>query len=242
MEILGLIFLIIVALIALVQKSPTAAGNRGERRVNSVLVSKLPSDEYAIFHDVTLDSSHGMTQIDHIVLSRYGVFVVETKNYSGWIFGSAHQRQWTQVIYRRKHRFMNPLRQNYKHTEAVKRLLSLDDRYVFSVVVFVGSATFKTDVPANVIYLRDLAWYIRYQDNLLLSPDMFDSLVMKLVDHIEGRNSREPSPQLSIVDTSPSCPCCGENMVLRTTKKGPNPGEQFWGCPKFPRCQGTRKY
>jgi hypothetical protein len=242
LEILGLVLFLIIALFALLAKSPTARGNRGERRVNAVLASKLPSDKYAIFHDVTLDSSHGATQVDHIVVSRYGVFVIETKNYSGWIFGSANHKQWTQVLYRRKHRFMNPLRQNYKHTEAVKRFLSLDDRYVFSVVVFAGTARIKTDVPANVIYLRDLAWYILYQENLLLSPDQFDSMVTRLVDHIEGRRPRKTPSHLSVVDTSPSCPRCGEKMMLRTAKKGANPGEQFWGCPKFPGCRGTRKY
>jgi len=53
---------------------------------------------------------------------------------------------------------------------------------------------------------------------------------------IEHRSKREPSPE------TPACPKCGEPMFLRTARKGRHPGSQFWGCPKFPACKGTREY
>lgn len=73
----------------------------------------LPSVTYVRFHDVMLPTPDGTTQIDHVFVSRFGVFVVETKNMAGWIFGSERGRRWTQVLPGgRKTSFQNPLRQN----------------------------------------------------------------------------------------------------------------------------------
>lgn len=57
--------------------------------------------EYILLNDCTLpDSQNGTTQIDHILLSPYGIFIIETKNYQGWIFGGERQKSWTQKIYK----------------------------------------------------------------------------------------------------------------------------------------------
>jgi restriction system protein len=68
----------------------------GEFLVNTAARLFLPKDEYHLIKNVTLPTDDGTTQIDHIIVSRYGVFVIETKNMKGWIFGSANQRTWTQ--------------------------------------------------------------------------------------------------------------------------------------------------
>ncbi|MEJ2298469.1 MAG: nuclease-related domain-containing protein, partial [Woeseiaceae bacterium] len=177
LEALGLLFLVIIALAGAYFRSSTARGARGERRVATTLRRQLSDDQYDLFHDITLDSSRGPTQIDHIVVSRYGVFVIETKNYSGWIFGDAASRHWTQVLYRKKYRFMNPLRQNYKHVEAVKSLLGLSDQFIFSVVVFVGKADFKTVLPDNVVYRHELGGLIRSKNDPVLSAAEVESIV-----------------------------------------------------------------
>ena len=193
MELLALILIVLVlfGFIGAYLRSPTVKGARGERRVNSVLNRKLPSREYKAFHDVTLDTSRGPTQIDHIVVSRYGVFVIETKNYTGWIFGDARSKQWTQTIYGHKTRFQNPLRQNFKHTKAVESFLSLRPRYVHSVVVFVGDAEIRTDLPVNVTHLRGLCPYILSHRDLLLGTSRVREIATILSDHKEGRESRK---------------------------------------------------
>jgi restriction system protein len=184
LEVFTLIILFLAFfLIGAYLRSPSVKGARGERRVNSILESKLPSREYKVFHDVTLDTSRGPTQIDHIVVSRYGIFVVETKNYSGWIFGNAKSRQWTQTIYGKKSRFQNPLHQNYKHTKAVESFLSLSPRYVHSVVVFVGDAEIKTGVPDNVTYLRGLCPYILSYRDYLLDTSHVRAIATKLSEN-----------------------------------------------------------
>ena len=239
LEVLALIIFLLFLLVGAYRRSPTVKGARGERRIKSVLARKLPSSEYNIFNDITLPSSYGPTQIDHIVVSRYGVFVIETKNYTGWIFGDAKSRQWTQVVFNEKNRFMNPLRQNYKHTKAVESFFSLGPKYVHSVVVFAGDAKFKTNFPANVIHRGDLYPYIRSKRELLLDTAHVRDIAQKLSEFEAG--TLEQSPTLSVVGDDPQCPKCGERMVKRVARKGRNAGGKFWGCPRFPKCRGVRQ-
>ncbi len=100
--------------------TPSGRGYVGELKVSAASALALPRSIYTRFHEVTLRVPDGTTQIDHIFVSRYGVFVVETKNMSGWIFGNERDRQWTQRFRNgHKTRLQNPLRQNYRHTKAV---------------------------------------------------------------------------------------------------------------------------
>src|SRR5262245_33104530 len=109
-------FIIWIAVLLLVWKLPMLRGRRGETFVSRRL-SNLDSAHYKILNDLMLPSlgNTDMTQIDHVLVSTYGIFVIETKSYSGWIFGNAYQQHWTQVIYRFRKKFYNPLRQNYVH-------------------------------------------------------------------------------------------------------------------------------
>lgn len=95
-------------------KSAWFKGWLGEALVKLSAKLWLPADTYQPIHNVTLPTEGGSTQIDHIFVSRFGVFVVETKNMKGWIFGSERQAMWTQKIYKKTYKFQNPLRQNYQ--------------------------------------------------------------------------------------------------------------------------------
>ena len=152
-----------IPLIILVQalRSPWFKGHVGEWIVHLSARLLLPSNRYASFRNVTLPTPDGTTQIDHIFVSQFGVFVVETKNMKGWIFGSERQAQWTQKIYRQSYRFQNPLRQNYKHVRALAAALGISADCVHSVVVFVGDSTFKTTMPPNVTAGIGFVRYIR---------------------------------------------------------------------------------
>ncbi|ACV27163.1 nuclease-related domain-containing protein [Kangiella koreensis] len=155
-------------------QSPYIKGKVGERRVKSVS-SRLDPNQYTIFHDVTLPTTNGTTQIDHIIISRQGIFVIETKNYSGWIFGSEKSRFWTQVIYKAKNKFQNPLLQNYKHIKTLQKLLQLPIHYFHSVIVFADDSKFKTQLPANIIKDYQLKNYIsRFEENLLDAQQVID--------------------------------------------------------------------
>ena len=240
MEVLLIIVFALVLLIGAYFRSPTVRGAIGESKVSKTLEFLLPSNEYTIFNDVTLPLGRSSTQIDHIVVSPFGVFVIETKNYSGWIFGNAKSKQWTQVLYKKKFRLMNPLRQNYIHVQAVKKFLALPDMYIFSVVAFVGSAKFKTNLPDNVVYLRQLRSYLRSKRERILSAREVESVARKFRDHQAGVTLVERAPHLSVVQSEPKCPQCGEKMVQRTATRGKYAGKKFWGCSNYPNCKGIR--
>jgi hypothetical protein len=122
----------------------------------------MPANSWHLLNNVTLKLAIGTTQIDHVLISRFGVFVIETKHYKGWIFGDEKSKGWTQVLFKRKHRFQNPIHQNYKHVKAVQESLDfLPPENVIGLVVFTGDSTFKTTPPAGVHTLNSLISYLQ---------------------------------------------------------------------------------
>ncbi|NWO04143.1 MAG: NERD domain-containing protein [Alteromonadaceae bacterium] len=162
-------YLIPLFFIGGVLKSPWFKGKFGEFLVNLSARLFLDKSRYHLIKNVTLPTDDGTTQIDHVLVSEFGVFVVETKNMKGWIFGSPHQRYWTQKIYRSSRKFQNPLHQNYKHVKTLQTLLGLSDHQMHSVVVFVGDSTFKTPMPENVTRGFGYVRYIKSKKDRVLS-------------------------------------------------------------------------
>ncbi len=144
--------------------------NSGETLVRHCLEEYCENKDAHVLNSVTLRLEDGSTtQIDHILVSTKGIFVIETKNYKGWIFGNAKSKMWTQIIYRNKYFFQNPLFQNYKHVKAVQRILEiLQPRLIHNIVVFSGESTFKTPRIDNVCYIEELIPMIeKYSDGAL---------------------------------------------------------------------------
>ena len=123
----------------------------GEKTTQLGMWINLDSKIYKRFHDLILTHGSRTTQIDHVVLSPYGLFVVETKNLDGWIFGSETGKVWTQDLHGSKRTFQNPLHQNYGHTKALAEHLQVDHSRVHSIVFFIGEAELKTVLPSNVM-------------------------------------------------------------------------------------------
>lgn len=163
-------------------KSTSFKGWAGERRVKTITL-QLDPDSYTIFHDVTLPTSTGTTQIDHIIISTHGIFVIETKNYSGWIFGTENSSYWTQVIYKNKNKFQNPLRQNYKHIKTLQTITQLPFSIFHSVIVFAGDATFKTDLPRNVIKQHNLKKYLQEFNEAVLTEQQIYQVRCQIEDN-----------------------------------------------------------
>ena len=136
--------------------------NQSEALLSRVVQTHLGPPDYHLLNHVTLRLKDGTTQIDHVLVSRFGVFVIETKDYKGWIFGDANQANWTQVLFRYRFRFQNPIFQNERHVRAVRALLDfLPPEAIKSVVVFTGQAEFKTEVPQGVLHVSMLVDYLR---------------------------------------------------------------------------------
>lgn len=132
---------------------PYFKGKLGEFAVSTHVRLYLNKEDYTLLNDCTLpDAQGGTTQIDHILLSPFGIFIIETKNYTGWIFGTERQKTWTQKIYKKNYKFQNPLHQNYKHQKVLEKILEdlIDPEHLHSVIVFMPDCEFKTAMPANV--------------------------------------------------------------------------------------------
>ena len=163
-------------------RSAERIGADGENSVTAEISRNFSDEDYRLIDNLTLPLGQGTTQIDHVLISRFGIFVIETKNVSGWIFGQPWQKQWTQVLFKKKHRFANPVRQNAVHLTALRRLLPVPHRCFFSLVVFSADAQFKTDMLDNVIYLDELVDFIEAKDKTLLRADQ----IAPLADQIEA--------------------------------------------------------
>jgi restriction system protein len=231
-------------------KSPFMKGVLGEFQVNLIAKRCLDKRIYTLFKNVTLPTEDGSTQIDHVIVSRYGVFAIETKNMKGWIFGSSQQKTWTQKLYRHTSTFQNPLHQNYKHTRTLQAALDLDPGKVFSVVVFIGDSTFKTAMPANVVYAGGYIRFIKSKTQPILSDsEVFDICsriqsgrlkpsIRTHINHVKHVKSIVEEKQRQIDNNA--CPECGKPMVLRSARNGDNQSRQFWGCTGYPQCRTVR--
>lgn len=172
--------LIPFTILLVVLKSAWFKGIAGEFLVNLSAKIILDSKEYHLLKNVILPTDDGTTQIDHVIVSKYGIFVIETKNMKGWIYGGQNQKTWTQKIYKYSNKFQNPLHQNYRHVKTLQTLLGLNDQQIYSVVVFVGDSTFKTEMPDNVTYGRAYIRYIKSKKQ----PVFTDSQILEILDKI----------------------------------------------------------
>lgn len=110
----------------------------------------LPRAQYHGFHNIVIPCGKGTTELDHVIVSTLGLFVVETKFWSGTIYGSEWDKRWTLFIRGSKHLIYNPLRQNFGHVKALAELLEIPVERVGSLVAIRG-ARFKTEVPKGVL-------------------------------------------------------------------------------------------
>tara|TARA_R110002110_G_C13459829_1_gene718108 strand:+ start:4854 stop:5492 length:639 start_codon:yes stop_codon:yes gene_type:complete len=159
------------------------AGNCGESLVKRTLAKYCNNSSAHVLNNVTLRLGDGSTtQIDHILISAKGIFVIETKHFSGWIFANANSKMWTQIIYKVKNTFQNPIFQNYKHVSAIKKLFPTlsASRLIHNIVVFTGDAEFKTAIPYNVFHLDELVYAIEQYSGRALSLGCIQHCVDRL--------------------------------------------------------------
>ena len=100
----------------------------GEKLTTFGMWLHLDKNIFRRVDDIILLSKNGTTQIDHVLISAFGIFVIETKNLQRAIFGNEKDSTWCQSIFGHKNRFQNPLRQNFRHIECLAEFLKLKCR------------------------------------------------------------------------------------------------------------------
>lgn len=218
-------------------------GKIGEKKVGLVL-SMLSAEKYKVLNDVVLDVEGRTSQIDHIVVSDYGLFVIETKNYSGWILGTEYADYWTQVIFQRKEKFYNPIRQNHSHILALKNILKQFPRLKYvSIVVFSSKATLKVSTETAVIHPLQLLGYIKEYSEIHLTEEEKQE-IFAVVELLNSAGTYDRKQHIAKIRqnvqkrdeaiSQRKCPRCGSWLLERNGRYG-----SFLGCSGFPKCKFT---
>lgn len=229
-------------------------GSHGEY-LSYKTIAKHSSENLLIANCYIPKADGSNTEIDIIMVHNTGIYVFESKNYSGYIFGSENQRMWTQTLNagRRgveKNQFYNPIMQNEGHIKYLKKLIGRDDIPFYSYIIFSDRCEFKSNFSgtsmAKVLHRNRLG---RVLDNdietrtSIINDDTARELFAKL-DSLSHASKEEKQEHVSEIKEKRSmveqkiCPVCKGNLVLRTAR---NTGAKFYGCSNYPNCKFTTK-
>ena len=235
-------------------------GKWGESKVSWISDYAKLGDNSVTIRNLYLPWSDGRTaQIDQLIIAESGIYVIEVKNYKGWIFGNENNQYWTQVLstgYRGqsiKNKLYNPLKQNASHIYCLKKHLAGFNIPYYSIVVFSNDAEFKnvtiSSDNAYVVHNASLKGILeglhsQYKGSiakedisLIHNIILNSSSVADRDNHVDNVKNqiREKEERLE----NGLCPRCGSPLVVRTAKYGPNAGSKFLGCSRYPDCRYT---
>lgn len=235
---------IIVAWTIYVFFSPSEAesrGKRGEEIVASILM-QLPY-EYYLWNDIIIQRDGYSVQIDHLVISEYGIFVIETKNYTGWILGGENSEYWTKSMFGYRYKFNNPIKQNHSHVKALSKLFKVPESFFIPIVVFLSGAELKCRTKSTVTYEYYLLNEIYKHKTPIITLSQIQQFAIVLnaaiiemddtrKEHLQKVYERIWKKQNS--KDLGNCPRCGSKLVERAGKYG-----SFIGCSNYPKCKFT---
>ena len=235
--ILSILFFAFAILITIYSKR--IVGAAGEYWVKKEL--KMLPREYLTLNDVMVKTNNKTSQIDHIIVSKYGVFVIETKQYNGVLIGNDYDKKWefkagNKVLY-----INNPVHQNYGHVQALKEVLRLNEEKFIPIVCISSNA--KINIKSDkVVSINSLIKKIR-EYNVEILPeykDIYKTLEFLNVTSKDARESHVNNKKEQIKEkeqnTQHKCPKCGGNLITRKGKYG-----EFIGCSNYPKCKFTKQ-
>ena len=216
-------------------------GQFGEFSMEYALTNDNLDGELVVLKNIYVPTNGRTSEIDLLMIHEKGIFVFESKNYSGWIFGSADQLNWTQCLPNGdKNRFYNPVRQNRTHIKALAKFLGKPMSEFTSFIVFSERCTLKNiplDTNDTVIVrrpdmLKKLRTILRAASHKYSHEEIM-ALIARLKP-LTNKNAAEKRQHIDDIKTR--CPYCGNELVLRNGKYG-----YFWGCSAYPKCKFTRQ-
>ncbi|MCO6026149.1 NERD domain-containing protein [Prevotella cerevisiae] len=221
----------------------SSKGKIGEEKM-AVLLKLLPK-EYVVLNNVIISNGESMAQIDHVVVSPYGIFVIETKNYKGWIFGKDYYKQWTQNIYGKKYKFYNPVKQNETHVRALRKLLYQFGGISYISIIAFSSKTslFVESEEAYVTHILKVNSIIKDYIIKQVSTEHVEQIVQLINErryigdiaedlHLDYVYSGKHHYEIAMEQGK--CPWCGGTLMVRNGRHG-----RFYGCSNYPRCKFT---
>lgn len=214
-------------------------------RVRHFLKTLNSDENYIVLHDLILATPNGkMTHIDHLVLSIYGVFVIETNNHKGRIGGEEKKKYWTQSHFGREKKFYSPIFQTYTHIHTLEQLIGCKP-YV-SIITFHPRVTIDqihvTQDWLHITHDKQILKIIKQYKERLISQDeliRMENVILKnlVIDKnaINKKNLVEHSEK-SIFAKARSCPKCGGKLVA-----GKGRYNAVSSCSNFPACRFVDK-
>ena len=200
-----IILFVILGIIAIIYdqytSTPGYKGKKFEKEIHKILTKIAINRGGLEFHDLMFEFGNSTAQIDNVLLTDKAIYVIEAKNYSGYIFGSIQQDYWTTTLkstknyktksgrtysksYVNKYQFYNPYKQNETHVKAIKQLLKTD-LPIYNIVVFSNRATLQkinAQPDHNIIQLKDLRKLIEEKENEILNPISLNLMIEIIED------------------------------------------------------------
>jgi len=232
-------FILIGIAIIIYINYPKILGWFGEHWTKKEL-KRLSKDKYRVINDVFIINNGMSHQIDHVVVSPYEIFSIETKQYNGRITGTKYDKYWVRKKRGKKYYYNNPIRQNYGHVKALCELLKIDESKIYNIVC----------IPSRHVYLKiqhdgEIVTNITINEKILSYNEEVLSDIDNIVDIIEKNNITDKKLRKdhiknirnNIIDKDTSkCPRCGGQLVERKGRYG-----YFLGCSNYPKCKYTSK-
>lgn len=241
-----MIYISTMLLVAILVASrfPIVKGIIGETIIRIVIGRNTVNQKQQkyVINNLVLEITPGKTsQVDHVVINPNGVFVIETKNYSGRIYGNESQLNWTQVLNygKVKNHFYSPIKQNQTHVYAIQEILK-QDVPIYTVVVFVKGNIQYIQSP-NVYTVWGLLQKLKEPSVKTISREQMELIYDTLLKH-NRRNTISNAEHINNIEmlknniTNNICPRCGSPLVLRHGKYG-----NFMGCSRYPQCRFIKK-
>lgn len=201
-------------------------------------LAKLPKDKYKVLNDVFIMTNGFYHQIDHVVVSKYGIFCIETKQYNGFIYGDKYDKKWIMRAGKKEFHYNNPIRQNYGHVIALSELLNIDKSAIYNIVCIPSTAKLNINHDGELTRNYNILKKIySYKNEVIVSVDYLTEIIKK--SNINDEKARKEHIRYIInnviEDDNNKCPKCGGALVERNGKFG-----VFLGCVNYPKCKYTR--
>lgn len=228
-----------------------AIGDYGEKMV-SMCLEDLDCEDYWVFNDLLIRDGRYTTQVDHLIISRYGVFVLETKNVHGNVYGGGNAEFWKQYLpddgFRfdgstQEHQLRNPIWQNDGHIKTLSRLVFGNEVPIHGIVVFPSGTELMITADMPVLHMREVVSFIKQYQDVVLSSDQMAFYRGRLLEvisvsesdrktHLENVHHNKERRDSAVA--AGICPKCGNKLILRNGRYG-----RFYGCSNYPNCRYT---
>ena len=193
--------------------NPQFRGVAGEIEVARIL-SGFNRQQYIVLNNILLRKQYVKSgevptvQIDHLVVSLYGIFSIETKNYAGKIYGYEDAKTWKVYLAGQQYEMQNPLRQNHAHTKTLQKLLINNatqlgiqnaDFLIYPIIAFSERADIsKIQVQGvDIVYYNQLPNAIlRKSVSMQLTPQQMENIAA----FINSQNIYSPETMRQHID------------------------------------------